>query len=355
MAFHEIRAYFTGYDYVPEQQQPEIEWGGEPDMESIVETIIREKVDQLPQEQATTAEGDTTFQDLIRDYEVGLKQPDEGEPPPLPSVLDGGMPGDELLEGEPTGRLSEPDDLAHQEEMPDEEVMGEMPKGEDDMPMSDEDMNLMDTPEGAPVETDRLGLDSLFGEEYDTVVGDAQDWMRDEYGAEFSGPEEGEIDIGAPVEEINEGELGIEDEGGLELEDEGDLGLKGEGEFGLEDESDVDVPGAIDEQTRSFINTILLAEEREAKAMARTVLANTTININIDQEAGTDAEVTEGPPDLGMEEPLEEGLSEETVGAEGFGEETEPKGEGESFDELEDTDIFESQGDEGDEVEEFGI
>ena len=87
MAFHNIRAYFTGFKYEPDPDPQQAEPDMAPasgGMQSIVETIVREKAGQEPEEQLATAEGDTTFRDLIERQE----EESVAGPEPMPSVLD---------------------------------------------------------------------------------------------------------------------------------------------------------------------------------------------------------------------------------------------------------------------------
>jgi len=326
MGFHSILAYFTGYKYEPDPEvQPEQEAGRplHPDMTSIVETIVREKAEQEPEEQAATAEGDVTFLDLMQQYE----EPSTAEgPPPLPSVLDGpgsfespgslfDTPQDRLIqddsgldEGEPDGDNPDSDEDAAAES---DAWLSEMGL------MGQEDMSLERSLQGQPDTGDRLGLDDMFGQGGDVPVNDTPDTSM----GDMFGDEPGYEDL------VGEA-LGGEGEalGGEDDEAEPKTTIEHMEDLLPVDEEDI---SPVESGDRGFLKSVLLADERMAIAAARRVLASdVTININIgeEDELGEDEELASAEEELGdgLENAAEE-LGDKLEGAaEELGGEGEP-------------------------------
>ncbi len=308
MGFHSVLAYFTGYKYEPDPEivQPEPETGRpiHPEMTSIVETIVREKAEQEPEDQAATAEGDVTFSDLMQQYEA----PGTAEaPPPLPSILDapgasedpGAMldtPQDRLVQddsGLDEGDVAEPGDVGE----PGEGTVDESDAWLSEMGLGQGDMSLERSLQGQPDGADRLGLDDMFGQgEADMPAGQAED------AAGMFGDEPGYEDLVG--EALGDGES--DGEGWPDLPDE----MPDEGEPQLfntmEDPVLVDAEdiGHTESGDRGFAKSVLLADERMAESVVRKVLASdVTININVGEgEAGEEDELG------GLEDELGEGL-----------------------------------------------
>jgi len=292
MAFHNIRAYFTGFNYEPDPdpQRQEPDTAPQPiGLQSIVETIVREKVGQEPEEQLSTAEGDTTFADLIERHE----EESVAGPEPMPSVLDtipvdapGGsvdLPAERIVENAEEPALGPP---------PDD---GTAPGGIGGAEDGAADMTG-DTTDAADVR-DRLGLDSLFGpqQEEPQQEGPQESGMggppQEALGDMLGGPGYDQIveqAIGYGREEAGE----PRDEG-YEADDEGLVPEEGEALEGVEDllpEEDEVLGEPTPRGDRGFMKTILRAPERRAAAAARR-LAGVTINIGID---GEDEDVSVG-------------------------------------------------------------
>jgi hypothetical protein len=296
MAFHDIRAYFTGFNYEPDPDPQRQEPDAAPPpigLQSIVETIVREKVGQEPEEQLSTAEGDTTFADLIEQHE----EESVAGPEPMPSVLDaipvdapGGsvdLPAERIVENAEEPALGPP---------PDD---GAAPGGIGGAEDGAADM-AGDATDAADVR-DRLGLDSLFGPQQD---GAQQEEPQE--GGMFGGPPQeamGDMLGGPGYDQIVEQAIGYGGEEAGEPRDEGygaDEGPapedEGEALEGVEDllpeEDEVLGEGAYrpPSDDRGFLKSILRAPERRAAAAARR-LAGVTINIGID---GEDEDVSVG-------------------------------------------------------------
>jgi len=447
MAFHDKLAYFTGYKYEPDPQPDDDAVMVEPEavdeLQSIVETIVREKAEQAPEDQAATAEGDTTFSDLMEQHEEAV----DAEPEAMPSALDE-VPADAAFEGMPVDRLMEPGDEELEPEGESDDWLTEMGLAGDEMgPPAEEaiegqgqgGVSLEKALMGQPEEADRLGLDGMFapgapdeadealadmfgGEPgYEDLVGEA---LGGGPGAEEGPPEpdvfeevedllpDSEEDIAGPPSAAEYGDRGllksillaeqkaaaaarkvlasdvtininIGDEGGepdLEPEEPELEGLEGGeeleeidlGESVLGEEPEelaeppVELEGELGEEPGADFGEIDFGEE--AAATVRRVLANdVTININIgdgeevDIQAPDDIGIEPEVEEFGFDEDLGKDLGLEDLDEEGFGEELAPakKGEGETFDELDDiANVFgdeESVGDKDDEIQEFGI
>jgi len=358
MGFHSILAYFTGYKYEPDPEvQPEQETGRplHPDMTSIVETIVREKAEQEPEEQAATAEGDVTFLDLMQQYE----EPGAAEgPPPLPSVLDGpgsfespgsllDTPQDRLVQDD--SGLDEADSPTPESNESNESDEGAADEAESDAWLSEMglmgqgDMPLERSLQGQPDAGDRLGLDDMFGQGGDAPVDDTPDTSMGMFGDEPGYEDLVDEALGGskdspsrPADAEPEPET-IERMEDLLPVDEEDITPKESGD-------------------RGFLKSVLLADERMAAAAARRVLASdVTININIgeedeleEDELGEEDELADAGEELG--EGLQglgdklEGAAEELGGEELGGEEA---GGGKEFGGEEELDL----GDLGEEAE----
>jgi hypothetical protein len=264
MAFHNMRAYFTGFNYEPD---PDPRQQAEPDavpigLQSIVETIVRDKVNQEPEEQLSTAEGDTTFADLIERHEEEAV----AGPEPMPSVLDavpvdapGGstdLPAERIVENAPEPALGPPPD--------DGTAPGEpgIEEGATDM---------ADTTDAR----DRLGLDSLFGpQQQEGPQGPDMGSQQDD--GMFGQPPQGGMLDGPGYDQIVEQAIGYGGEEAGEPQDEGyeaDEGPvpedEGEALEGVEDllpEEDeiLGEPAAPAGGDRGFLKSILHAPERRA-------------------------------------------------------------------------------------------
>jgi hypothetical protein len=288
MAFHNIRAYFTGFNYEPD---PDPQRQAEPDaapqsigLQSIVETIVREKVNQEPEEQSSTAEGDTTFNDLIERHE----EETVAGPEPMPSVLDGipvdapggstDLPAERIVDNGPEPALGPaPDDGA----APDGPAVDAV-----DAP------GATDTADVA----DRLGLDGLFGPQQEGPQG----------GPQQDGPQQGGM-LGEPgYDDVVEEALGYGREDADETkgegyeagewpppEDEGEA-LEDVEDLLPEDDEVLGEPAVVGD--RGFLRSILRAPERRAAVTARR-LAAVIINIGIDGEDEDVAVGLTGGPD----------------------------------------------------------
>ena len=315
MAFHDKFAYFTGYKYEPDPQLEDA--GDEPrpldEFQSIVETIVREKADQAPEDQAATAEGDTTFSDLMEQYDTS-----GAEPEPMPSTLDE-VPADAAFEAIPIDRLMDSGEFAEGEDEsggdePDwmaEMGLAEDEDAEDDDLLGEGGLSLDKALQGQPEEADRLGLDSMFGAPgQGDEMPDADDEEADDALADMFGGEPGYEDLVG--EAINIGD--DEPESPRTYEDVADL-LP-------EEEEDIAGPDEREYGDRGFLKSILMAEERAASAAQRVLSASdVTININIGETEGEPADFDE-PDEMDFDELGDEGESDE-LGSDELGNEGE--------------------------------
>jgi len=332
MAFHDKLAYFTGYKYEPDPQPDDDAVMVEPEavdeLQSIVETIVREKAEQAPEDQAATAEGDTTFSDLMEQHEEAV----DAEPEPMPSALDD-VPADMALEGMPIDRLMEPGGEELEPEGESDDWLTEMGLAGDGDPeeaiegQGQGGVSLEKALLGQPEEVDRLGLDGMFAP-------GAPD-EADEALADMFGGEPGYEDlVGEAL-----GDDGLGAEGPLEIPDTFE-----EAEDLLPDaEEDIAGPPSAEYGDRGLLKSILMAEGKAAAAARRVLASDVTININIGDESDSE-------PELELEEPELEGLGEELgeadLGESDLGEGLEEPVEPEGLDELE--------GDLGEEEVNFG-
>ena len=345
MAFHNLRrAYFTGEKFVPDPGSFGDDGRPLVDFQSIVDLIARDQAEKQPEEQFATAEGNVTFEELIKQCEMEQgREPDTPQPVPLPSALDGSAPSTEQpfggIDMEPLSRLSEDEEGMG----PMEPVPGMEPGTEPTMESGDDmaeyihkqiQMELGKTDEGVAGELP--SADDLIPEE-DEIGADDDDYEGafDEAG-DILGPETGDIDLGVPVaeDEDSDFELPAETQDALESGEMEEIFPDDKGE--TEDEA----------KDYGLAKAILKGKERKmAAAIARKVVADTiNIDFTFNDEGKPEVNIDEGEEGLGLgDEDLldeEEGEGEDLFGEEGegedlFGEEAGPKGKGDDlFDEL---------------------
>ena len=309
MAFHDKSAYFTGYKYEPDPQPeaPAVEARPLDELQSIVETIVREKADQAPEDQAATAEGDTTFSDLMEQHDTS-----GAEPEPMPSALDE-VPADAAdaaFEAIPVDRLMDSGEFAEGEDDSGEDEpdwIAEMGLAEGEGAVDDESdllgeggLSLEKALQGQPEEADRLGLDSMFGA---PGQGDGMPAVDDE-------------EVDGALADMFGGEPGYEDLVGEAIgigddEPESPQTYEDVADLLPEEEEDIAGPDEREYGDRGFLKSILMAEERAASAAQRVLSASDVmININIGETEGEPADFDE-PDEMDFDELGDEGESDE--------------------------------------------